>query len=157
MIDTRSFSLIEVLVFTCIVSIFFIVAVAVATVTLRTARVNQHKILATHAGEELMEWLKGERETDWTTLSARSGTFCFNGDLRSTWSETMTFPKNNSGACVNPNLYTGVGDESPLIFKRELVLTPLSSNQSDVVISVSWLELGVSYIIPIQSRFSLWE
>jgi len=157
MIHKKGFSLIEVLVFTGIVSIFFIVVASVATVSLRTARINQNKILATHAGEELMEWLKGEREADWNSFSQRSGTFCLNGNLKNTWAETMLAEKNTSGQCSGLNEFLGVGTIPPLIFKREVTLNPLSSTQTDIAIRVTWMEIGVSYVIPIQSRFTLWE
>lgn len=144
--NKKSFSLIEVLIFVSILSVFFVIAVSVTVVSLRNMKINEHKILATHYGEELIEWLRNQKEADWTTFSARSGNYCFN---ESPIADTFV----SEGECTNPGL-AGV-------FKRDLNLSypnvggPVT--QVNVKVIVSWQELGNSYQVPLTTVFTRWE
>ncbi|MFN4212440.1 MAG: hypothetical protein ACK4FL_00525 [Microgenomates group bacterium] len=143
---SQSFSLIEVLVFTSILSLFFVVAAAVATASLRNMKINEHKILATRYAEELLEWLRGEKETDWNTFISRSNntTYCFSISPITSWP--------SQGSCSG---YNGL---NPAIYKRELTLTTVGGGiQVNVSIVVSWQELGNTYSVPINTVFTVWE
>ena len=74
----KSFSLIEILVVTSILSIFFVVTVSVLVVVLRNMKINEHKIYATHYVGQLEDWLRTQKELDLVDFSSRSGTFFFN-------------------------------------------------------------------------------
>ncbi len=144
------FSLIEVLVFVTILALFFVTASAVVTVSLRNMKINEHKILATRYGEEALEWLRGEKEEDWSTFvsdsrfSSNPVTYCFN-DL--SWS---------SPTPCNTDALT------PAIFKREGILERLDCGDGFyckviVTITVHWRELGTSYQVPLNTIFTIWE
>ena len=74
----KSFTLIEVLIFVTILSLFFVVASAVTITSLQNLKVQEHKILATRYAEELLEWLRGEKEVDWNKFINYRGNYCFN-------------------------------------------------------------------------------
>lgn len=127
----KGFSLVEVLVFVTILSLFFVAAMAVTTYSLRTMKTNQYKILAAHFAEEGIEWLRGQKEDDWTTFSAHdsslgSSAYCISN---------LDF--SSSGEC-GENYTLG----TPQIFKREVTLEniPDSSDpdQVNATVMVVW-------------------
>lgn len=127
----KSFSLIEVLIFITILSLFFIAAMTVTVFSLRSMKNQEYKILATHLAEEAMEWIKSEKEDDWSAFinydtSAGAGTtYCLeNLDWLSKFS------------CSDYNLGT------PAIFKRELLIKNIGSPtyQVNADIIISWLD-----------------
>lgn len=129
----NGFSLIEVLVFVTILSLFFVAAMTVTVFALRSMKTQQYKILATHLAEEAMEWVNSEKESDWTkfisydTSGGTGTTYCL---------ENLNWTSKFS--CTGYTLGT------PTVFKRELVIknsgTPTS--QVDTSINVSWLDSG---------------
>lgn len=128
----KSFTLIEILVFTTIISIFFIAAMSVTVFFLKNIKTQQYKIIATHLLKEAIEWLKYEKEFDWNTFALRDvnnglgTTYCLN-DL--SW--------NSQGSC-----FQTFG--SPLIFKRELIIKKLNNpvTKIELTITVSWNDVG---------------
>jgi type II secretory pathway pseudopilin PulG len=140
----KSFTLIEVLIFVNILSLFFVAAVTINS--LQNLKVQEHKILATRYAEELLEWLRGEKEVDWNQFINYRGTYCFNSSPipMSNWPASGNCP---TGSFLN-NLY-----------KREVILNPQGSPpyQVNVSITVSWQELGQIYQVPINTVFTVWE
>ncbi|PIV09823.1 hypothetical protein COS31_05550 [Candidatus Roizmanbacteria bacterium CG02_land_8_20_14_3_00_36_15] len=146
---SKSFSLIEVLVFISILSILFVAAASTTIFALRNMKINEHKILATYYGEELLGWLRGEKENDWNSFLLQSDTFplykvyCFKETPISDWGS------NNS--CL-------ADDWLSAIYKRELYLSKNDdSSQVNVRIVVSWTELEVNYSVPLSTVFTIWE
>lgn len=162
--NNRSFSLIEVLVFTSISGLFFILAASVATVSLRNMKYNEHKITAQHYAKQLDDWLRTRKEIDWggnlcgacspTNFTERvtqgcSGAcpnkfFCFN-DLILDWPSV--------GACADYGLDS--------FYKREVEFDsdPVGSyiSEVDATIVVSWLELGRLKQLTQKTTFSVLE
>ncbi|MDO8498060.1 MAG: type II secretion system protein, partial [bacterium] len=66
-----AFSLIEVLVFTSILSIFFVAAATVTTVSLRNLKISERKIIATRYMEDVASWLRAQKESDWNTFAEK--------------------------------------------------------------------------------------
>ncbi len=141
----NAFSLIEVLIFVSILSIFFVITASVTVVSLRNMKINEHRILATHYTEELVEWLRDQKETDWTTFSTRvADDYCFNeSPIDDDWVAT--------GACTSYEL-SG-------IFNRDLIFSSVGdpATQVNVEIIVSWQELGNNYQVPLTTVFTRWE
>jgi type II secretory pathway pseudopilin PulG len=139
----KSFTLIEVLIFLAILSLFFVAAAAVTIVSLRNLKVQEHKILATRYAEELLEWLRGEKEADWNQFATYNDTYCFNSSPIISWG--------NSGNCSSYSLNN--------LYKREVTLTVQGTPpyQVNISIIVSWQELGQTYQVPINSIFTIWE
>lgn len=142
------FSLVEVLIFVTILALFFVTAAAVITTSLNNTSTNQHKILATHYAEELLEWLRSQKESDWNafttnyTSPAPGKTYCF-PDL--SW--------NNAGAC-------GSAQKVASIFTRQAILTNDGNSPSvsiNTAITVTWNEPSGLFRIPLNSVFYIWE
>lgn len=152
----KGFSLVEVLIFTAILAIFFVVASEVTTASLRNMKISEHKIIATRYAEELESWLQSQRETNWNNFVAKSsgpGTYyCFKNDISSGWPA--------SGDCGATD-YTAVVGRTPAIFKRNVKLVNVGGSglQVDVTVNVSWQEVGgtVPNPVQIQTRYSVWE
>jgi type II secretory pathway pseudopilin PulG len=141
------FSLMEVLVFTAILSMFFVATATIVTYMLRTAKINEHKILATRYAEEVLEWMRAERDIDWNAFSGRadsagSTVYCFNSEP----------PAWSAASC-------GYGLDS--VFKRSATLTSFSASgyvyQVNVAIRVEWLEGGKLYTVPLNTTFAVLE
>ena len=139
------FSLIEVLIFISILSLFFVVAAAVTTASLRNMKINEHKILATRYAEELLEWLRSQKEIDWNDFvnTYSNKTYCFNISPISDWSII-------EAECSDIQLIN-------LLYKRNLRLANTVGTQVNVSIIVSWNEPGGTYTFPIKTVFSIWE
>ncbi len=128
----KAFSLVEVLVFVTVLSLFFVAAMAVTTYSLRTMKSNQYKILAAHYAEEGLEWLRGQKEDDWSIFTTRdtamgTTTYCIS---------SLDFA--SPGECG-----TTYALGTPALFKREVILDnePDSSNpdQVNITVSVDWV------------------
>jgi prepilin-type N-terminal cleavage/methylation domain-containing protein len=148
----KGFSLIEVMVFITVMSIFFVTASAIATNTLKSMHLNEHRIIATRYAEELIEWIKAEKETDWnkfvnhiTGLPASGSGYCatFNA-LDIVWP---------SLSCAS--MPTGL---TPAIYTRQATFTydPVSG-KVNVAVVVYWQEGGVQYSVPLSSVLTQWQ
>lgn len=143
--NKKSFTLIEVLIFVSILSIFLVTASGVTIASLNNLKIQEHKILAVRYAEELLEWLRGEKEADWSRFTTYRGTYCFNSSPITSWPTT-------AGNCLVNSFLNN-------LYKREVNLTPQGNPtyQVNVSIIVSWQELGHTYQVPINSIFTIWE
>ncbi|MBI5123746.1 type II secretion system protein [Candidatus Roizmanbacteria bacterium] len=147
MVSRKGFSLIEVLVFTAILGLFFVASMAVATFNLKNMKIQEHKILATRFAEEGIEWVKQEKEDDWpifiTRGSAGGKTYCLNSL--------------NWNTSVNCGEVYALG--TPGFFKRELLITNSGSpiNQVEATVTVYWQDMGTVLSVPIKTVFKLLE
>lgn len=141
----KAFTLVEVLVFTAILSLFFVSAVSVTTMTIKQAGINKNKIIATHYADELLSMLQSERELGWDEFVAHASTgnktYCVNGD-EIDWLITTCDPQFGLN-----------GYERTVTLKT--VGTPVS--QMTVLINVKWQDGNNTYQVPLQSVFNLWE
>ena len=139
----KSFTLIEVLIFVTILSLFFVTAAAVTITSLRNLKIQENKILATRYAQELLEWLRGEKEADWNNFTTKNNTYCFNSSPIPSWG--------SAGNCSNYGLNN--------LYKREVNLNPQGNPpyQVNVSITVSWQELGQIYQVPLNTVFTVWE
>ena len=143
--NIKGFSLVEVLVFTAVLGLFFISAIAVATFNLKNMKIQEHKILAIRFAEEGIEWLKQEKEDDWSIFITRGSvtgtTYCLNNSL--SW--------DSSSPCGNYGLST--------IYKRELVIKNSGSpvDQVEAIITTYWQDMGTVLSLPIKTVFKLLE
>ncbi len=149
----HGFSLIEVLVFVSVLALFFVVAVAVTTATIRNMQVSEHKIIATHYAEELSNWITSQKEADWYTFtnnytSTSGKTYCFK-DL--SWS----INRSCSGSSEMLNSF----------YNRYAVFTadiaPPNTTQVTVTITVSWPEPNGTpngtHSVQITNVYQIWE
>ncbi len=144
--NKEGFSLVEVLIFVSIMSVFFVVAIGIATASLRNMQFNQHKIIATKYAEDLVEWLRSEKETDWNVFTSKaSGTYCFNASPIAGWPA--------GGSCSSYDINS--------LYKRSVVFTSSAVggliSTVNVAVTVEWTEGGNIYKVPINTLFTLYE
>lgn len=142
------FTLVEVLVFISIFSLFFIAASSISLIILSNLKTQEHKILAAKYAQDLLEWLKSEKEADWLNFISKSSLtgkeYCFASTNIVNWP--------NEGSCLN---FDGL---NPPIYKRNLKLTKNNEETSVTVeITISWFENNKLYEIPTKTIFSIWE
>lgn len=151
------FTLIEILIFTAIVSVFFVVAAAVSVYSLNIMRTNENRIYATHYADEVDEWLRNEKETtDWTVFSARSAAapgsnYCMNNNSLG-WA--------TNSACLSTDY--SLGSEYKRQFNRDIVLANGTDASSNPIINskvtVSWKGAnGNIFSVPIITVFTQTE
>jgi type II secretory pathway pseudopilin PulG len=144
--NNKAFSLIEVLIFVSILSIFFVAVATVTVASLRNMKINEHKILATYYAEQLLEWVRDQKEADWMAFLSKSAEgsgkkYCFN-------STTLSWP--SEGQCTTYGLLS--------FFKRDLKLVTTSSgSQINATVTISWQEVGNNYQVPLATVFTVWE
>jgi len=145
----KGFSLIEVLVFVTILGLFFVAAAAVTLFSLRNMKVSEHRIIATHYAEELLSWMKNEKDDNWNVFMGNTGAenvpvyYCFPS---LSWTVSSLLPD----PCT-------AGDKIVSIYTREAVLTKISSSQINVQITVDWDDSNITYSVPLNTVFTLWE
>ncbi len=146
----KGFSLIEVLIFAAIVSMFFVAAATIVSYMIRVSKVNEHKILATRYAEELLAWMSAERDIDWNAFTSKAtnpNPYCVN---------VKTLTSANVWDTTNPCPY-GLDN----FFKRTITLQPTTvagyTSEVAVNILVQWEESGKRFSVPINSTFTVWE
>ena len=143
----KGFSLIEVLVFVTVLGVFFVAAATVVTFLLSTMKASEHRIIATRYAEEAIEWIKTEKEEDWSVFAGNSSDsgkrYCAN-----------TLNWDTTGACATSNLFG-----TPTIFKREIVLTSSGAPIDQVTVSVIvyWNETNRTDDVTIDTILKVWE
>lgn len=146
----NGFTLLEVLVFSALSSLVFVAITRVGVMSIKNAKLAEHTVIATHAAEELQEWVRGEKEEEWNVFLAKAAltpglTYCVN-----------TIPASITDLVSS----TGCGTSYTLlnIFKRDLTLTRnVAGTQVTVAITVSWFEGNNVETVPIRTVFSVWE
>ncbi len=139
------FSLIEIIMFTALFSMVFLGVTSAMVANLRNTRASQRRILATYYASELKDWLKGQKEVDFTVFP-KSGTYCFNTSPITTWG-----PTNNCN-----NAFT-LGQGNDVVFKRSVTFSIGTSTQVNVNVSVDWNELNIVNTVPLNTVFTSWE
>lgn len=143
----NGFSLIEVLIFTVVLGLFFVAAMSITTFNLKSMKIQEHKILATRFAEDGIEWVTQEKEDDWSIFITRGSTdgkiYCLNN--------------------LNWNTFVSCGEiyalGTPGFFKRELLITNSGSpvNQVDVTVTVYWQDMGTVLSVSTKAVFKLLE
>lgn len=145
----QGFSLIEVLIFLTILSLIFISAAVLGTVSIRNSKNSENRIIASRYGEELLDWLRSQKEIDWlafvTTSSPNPGTtYCFDTEPVTSWPIS-------SGGCNSDQLINS-------LFSREATLTYDDASQRvNVEIHLTWSEGGNNYDVTTKGVFTLFE
>ncbi|MFA9288588.1 MAG: prepilin-type N-terminal cleavage/methylation domain-containing protein [Weeksellaceae bacterium] len=157
----QGFTIIELIIFITLLSTILVVAASYVTRLLYNMTTNEHRVKARFYAEEVVEWLNGERQSDWQAFqneaSVAGTVYCLNGTISlDTLLQDLT-----PGACSGTNNgYVGVGNRAPKIFKRELTLTKnTASNATQVTarITVSWVDRDIEYSVPIETIYSIYE
>jgi len=164
----KSFSLIEVLIFVSILSLFFVTAAMVIVAVLQNTTTNQNKIIATHYAEELRSWLQSEKETNWggeiyiappiinftQHVSQPLTDFCFNTSPVAGW--PLSAGASNCGFSLD-NGFRRIATFSAIFADPTTSPGGTYINQVGVNISVEWMDRGRLYSSPLKTVFSIWE
>lgn len=151
----HSFSLIEVLIFISILSIFLVTSASIVTVSMHQNSQKINKLKATHYNNQLLEWMRSQKELDWNGLAARTAPnsfYCFCTDVLG-WTSAVS----DKGYCCPIPLSN--------IFKRYITLTSsvyaptgfISTTQIEATIVTEWQEGSNSYSARLHTLFSPWE
>ncbi len=148
----KGFSLMEVLIFITVLSVIFLAIAYATSQSIKQTKFNEQKLLATRYAEELEEWFRGEKESDWATFyGTRAGaggrTYCFS-DSTYDGSGNLIWP--TTGNC-------GLSYDLRSLYKREATLTQSLGSQVQVVIRVDWRDGPNIFTVPITTILSKWE
>ena len=141
----KSFSLIEVLIFVTILSIFLVAAASIVTVSMRRNTTKINMLKAVHYNEQLLEWIGGEKEAEWKQFITHGNSvgmqYCFSSDSLD-WS--------GSGECGG---YLGG------IYRRYATVKNSGDPVSRVEVSAhtEWEEGENTYSKELTTVFTLWE
>lgn len=107
---TRGQSLFEIVLALAIATLIIVTMVALVSSAIRNSTYSKNKTLATRYSQEVTEWLRGERDTDWAAFYVRAATprWCLRALL---WSDATI------GVCTPGREIAGT------IFKREVAFT----------------------------------
>ncbi|KXK07236.1 MAG: hypothetical protein UZ21_OP11001001156 [Microgenomates bacterium OLB22] len=143
-----AFSLIEVLIFTALIAIVLIGMSYVTLLSVRGARFSEDKTKALRYGQQLQEWLRGQKELQWNTFvsSLSEQTYCVN-TLPSSMSDFSAL----EGVCATHALASK--------YKRELTIDTIAADGSQVsfTITVFWNDGGSVQRATVSSAFSVLE
>ncbi len=144
----KSFSLVEVLIFVSILSLFLVTAASVITVSLHQNTLQINKLKATHYNDQLLEWIRGEKEIDWNTLLIQAGNnrYCFS-NLNPSWGPTII----DSSQCPY---------DLDSLYRRYAVFATIGSapsQQVEVTVYTEWQDGGNNYSTSLHTVLSPWQ
>jgi len=115
----------------------------IATISIRNAVFARTQAQATHYTSQAGEWLRAERDSDWTTFAARAtsdgSTYCL---TNLTW---------DSGNCTSAD---GTIDNR---FVREATLTLISASQIQIAVSTTWTDSIGAHAATVQTVLTSWR
>jgi len=151
---SKAFSLIEVLIFISILSMFLVASASIITVSMRQNSLQISKIKAAHYNDQLFEWTRSEKELDWSNLVAKStpsSIYCFCTEALS-W----TGPVSDKADCC-PTLLAGIFKRSMTLSTGTYAPTGFSpTTQVEVTIYTEWQDAGNSFSAKLHTLFSSW-
>jgi len=112
-----------------------------------TLRINMLK--ATHYNEQLLEWLRGEKDISWTDFAASGANniVCFNTDTYA-WNGVVS-SKNDCPTTLG-GIYRRYAE-----FKT--TPNPQAPTQVETLLYTEWQESGNTFVTKLHSLFTLWE
>lgn len=147
------FTLIEVLIFTSLISFIFITLSYITVNSIQNSKIGTHKILATHYAEELREVLRRYKETDWAQFTTQVGTFCYDASTNPSIN-LLQFTCLDSSCTIPPCPYT-IGNLPDAVFKRYATISYNGiADQAVVAITVEWNDGGKKFSVPLHTIFA---
>lgn len=132
--NIRGQSLFEIIFAVAIAALIMTAVVVLSTDSVRNSSFSRNQTLASRLAQEAHEWLRSERDSDWTTFAGRVGTTCL-GAL--SW----------SGSCA----VTGTP------FSREVTLTLINPTTVEADIIVSWTDGQGTHEVRSVTRLTDWR
>jgi len=105
------------------------------------------KLKARHHADQLLEWIKSEKDIDWQTFVTRAGnyTYCFENEAP-VWGSDVA--SGNDCTLLNS------------LYRRYATFRTTGSGgsaQVDVVVTVEWMVGGSTYDTTLHTIFSQWD
>jgi Tfp pilus assembly protein PilV len=144
-------SLFEVVLALAVATLIVVALVALASSSIRNTTFSKNKTLATRYSQEAAEWMRGERDADWTTFYGRAANplYCL---------KSLSWTEATIGSC-------GTGQEIlNTAFKREVSFTrttvTVGGMPKDVVeaeIKVYWSDAQGMHEVRTATDFTDWR
>lgn len=128
-----------------------IASASIVTVSMRQNTIKINLLKATHYNEQLIEWIRSEREIEWSSFTTHGDSI---GIL-------YCFPSTNlswAGAIVG-NPRTGCAASLGGIFRRYATVKTVGAPVSQVQVTAhtEWEDAGSWFTTELHSLFTLWE
>lgn len=154
--NKSGFSLVEVMIFITILGLFFISAISLTIYTVRDMRISQNRVIASKYAQEMVEWLKAEKETDWSEFYSKASAIApgcreFNMELGL---QTSTYIWDNKTDTCTASTTTPreIG-----IFRRKITFTVPSTSLVQIKVNVVWKDGRLDQSVPIDTVFVPWQ
>lgn len=143
-------SLFELVVAIGVVGLILLTLVSLSTLSVRNSAFAQNESEAARLGQETIEWLRGERDKNWSA---------FVGQVTISPKRCVKAPSWNSsptGPCRSTDVIS-------VIFTREVDFTTVDTNgdtfvdRVEAVVSVSWLDGQGSHTIKNSTYYTDWR
>lgn len=139
--NTNGQSLFEVIIAIGITSIILVAIINTAILSVRNTSFSRNKTLASRYSQQASEWLRSQRDENWTTFSANSNTTWCLKDLD--WTRARS--------CNDSDNITATP------FKRELTLTNISTSQIDAQLKVFWTDSQGYHEVKVSTYYTDWR
>lgn len=136
----RGQSFFEAVLALMIIALVAITVASLAAVSIRNNIFSRNKTQANQYAREATEWLRQQRDVDWTVFQGRAGTWCLNA---------LTLNWNNNGLCNSNEVITNT------IFIREAVLTS-TPDQITANVTVKWTDAKGTHEVKASTIFTKW-
>jgi len=119
-------SLFEVVLSLAVITVVIVALIILAYNSIRNANYSRNQTVATRHSQEAIEWLRGERDTDYDLFQLRaltSDTYCF---------PSLSWTSAKIGGCADNDVIDGT------ILKREIFFTIIGLTNIEVQVTVYW-------------------
>lgn len=118
-------SLFEVVLSLAVITIIIVALVILASNSIRNATFSRNKSSATKHSQEMIEWLRGQRDEDWDSFAQRALTtqYCF---------PALSWADAKIGSCADADTISG----TPL--KREVFFDRIDATNIEAQVVVYW-------------------
>lgn len=140
-------SLFEVVVAVSVITLIIVAVVILTTTSIRNNSFSRNKTIASRYGQEAVEWLRGQRDADWTIFRNRADTslvYCLK-----TLSWSLAGPCASSGSEIDGT-----------IFKRQVTFEVISEDGNEYLradIAIFWLDGQGEHVSESITYFSDWN
>lgn len=135
-------SFFEVVLALALVTIILIALVSLATISVRSATFSRTKSLGTSLSQEAIEWLRGQRDANWSDFVAKAAAtnWCLDN---LNWS--------HPGLCNSNNVVSGT------IIARQATLTIIDSSTIQADVKATWSDTQGSHQISTSTYLTKWK
>lgn len=140
----RGQSIVEVIIALAVMVLVLVALVRATIVAVRNANFAKNQAQATQYSEELLEWLRSERDTDWDNFVSYAGS----GSATSYCFQSLSWP--SSGSC-------SPGQEIAGIFLRQGSLNETAADRVEIVIAVTWQDSSGTHQSTLTSYLTNWR